>query len=134
MGTILKKINRPGVTDVGTTFQAPNDKDRKIGLLWARHFPMRKRLKLSQTVCATLYLIVRSRALLNACHKSSPDPQSHCLTQCGVAFHEYEQFKSELGSGFEPITGEIRPKLRLSEKHKFQPLRLGGGGGFSGGS
>jgi hypothetical protein len=141
MGTILKKISPPegagseqNSRGVERHSNPLDDRHRKIGLLWARHFPMRKRLRLSQTVCTTLYLIVRSRALLDAYHEHSDDPQSHSLGQCGVALHEFEELKNELGNGFEPVTGEVRSKLRLSVKRRIQSLRLGGGGGFSGGS
>ncbi len=66
-----------------------------IGLIWARHFPKRSQSETSKSLCVTLAMILRGRAISPASYNNWNISLQQILAQAGISREEVEQVENE---------------------------------------
>ena len=66
-----------------------------IGLIWARHFPKRANSDTSNSLCLTLAMILRGRAISPGMYRNWDQSLQQILTQAGIPREQIDTVESD---------------------------------------
>jgi hypothetical protein len=66
-----------------------------IGLIWSRHFPKRADSETSKSLCLTLAMILRGRAILPGMYGSWDKSLQQILSQAGIPREQFDAVEND---------------------------------------
>ena len=67
-----------------------------IGIIWARHYPMRDESETSRSLCVTLFMILKKRAEAVPQYADLHDKLQHVLVSAQIPKDEFEAVENDI--------------------------------------